>query len=221
MLHYRLGIWEGVRNGTVPQPADPSLKHPALNGGGIPRFTLHLRGNIAGSEPDFFLKGIYFSDKPIVSLGVGADYQPKAVFKPNGRPGDYLAASGDLFVEYPLTAQDEIIFKANYFFYAKGSLNPANATAPVGTNAVFAHGANAGYAELGFRHDFIEPVVFVDVLKGNRETVSVLAPHAGVNLWVAKHSFNVKSDFGYKQTKRLNAATQTDLVWTTQAQLFF
>jgi hypothetical protein len=215
MIHYRLGIFEGVRNGAVPQPtAAGSVPHGTLNGGGLPRLTLHVRGNILGSEPDFFFKGIYFSDKPIISIGAGADYQNKAVSKLNNKPGDYFAASGDVFVEYPLTAQDEIIFKANYFFYAKGA-NPT-----VGNSTIQA-GANAVYGELGFRHDFIEPVIFADMLKGNRDTVKIVAPHIGVNFWVMKHNFNVKTDLGYKVTERKNAATQKDILWTTQGQLFF
>jgi hypothetical protein len=31
----------------------------------------------------------------------------------------------------------------------------------------------------------------------------------------------VKTDFGYKKIERKNAATQQDILWTTQAQLFF
>ncbi len=213
MLHYRFGIFEGVRNSSVPQPAAPAPPHATLNGGGIPRFTLHVRGNVLGSEPDFFFKGIYFSEKPIISVGVGADYQPNAVFTPSANAGDYFAASGDVFVEYPFTAVDELIFKANYFFYAKGASTLGNSTLPYGANAV--------YAELGFRHDFIEPVIFADVLKGNRESISIVSPHVGVNFWVVKHNFNVKTDFGYKKIERKNAATQQDILWTTQAQLFF
>jgi hypothetical protein len=221
MLHYRFGIFEGVRNATVPQPVQPAPPappvplHATLNGGGIPRFTLHVRGNLLGSEPDFFFKGIYFSETPIISLGVGADYQPKAVFKYSaaGDAGDYFAASGDVFVEYPFSAADEIIFKANYFFYAKGATG-------IGNSNLYA-GGNALYAELGFRHDFIEPVIFADVLKGNRESISIIAPHLGVNFWVVKHNFNVKTDLGYKKTERKNQATQKDFLWTTQAQLFF
>jgi hypothetical protein len=213
MIHYRFGIFEGVRNGAVPQPPAPAPPRATLNGGGVPRFTLHLRGNILGSEPDFFFKGIYFSEKPIISVGVGADYQPKAVIAPSGNAADYFAASGDVFVEYPFTAVDTLVFKANYFFYAKGATGIGNSTLTAGANAI--------YAELGFRHDFIEPVIFVDVLKGNRETVSIVSPHVGVNFWIVKHNFNVKTDFGYKKIERLNAATQQDILWTTQAQLFF
>jgi hypothetical protein len=42
-----------------------------------------------------------------------------------------------------------------------------------------------------------------------------------------KHNFNVKTDVGWKRTEQKNLAenielrTKKDLIWTTQAQVFF
>jgi hypothetical protein len=214
-----------------------------VNPGGVPRFTAQLRGNIVGVEPDFFLKGIYFSKTPIISVGVGADFQPNAVIKLDRSHAHYFAASGDAFVEYPFTENDELIVKANYFYYAQGASTIAGTT-------MFQSGASTIYGEVGFRHAWIEPLAFVEYVKANGDedrlaagaVVNSFSPHVGVNFWIMKHNFNIKTDFGYKQTERhdvaptppgMNAAgmttpgndgiyaTQKDFIWTTQGQVFF
>lgn len=219
-LHYRVGIFEGVRNGAIPPLAAPPMGQPApparpiANPNGIPRFTGHLRGNIVGVEPDFFFKGIYFSPTPIVSIGVGADYQPSAVFKANNTRGNYLSLSADVFAELPFTADDELIFKANFFHYSPGATYIGNSTLPTGAIAL--------YAEAGFRHAWIEPVVFVDYLQAKEDAGSIFSPHVGVNFWAIKHNLNVKTDFGYRVNDRPGTAvTQKDILWTTQGQVFF
>jgi len=220
-IHYRLGVFEGVRNTAVPVPAPvmpPVPPPPALNPGGVPRFAGQLRFNLMGSEPDFFLKGLYFAAKPIISIGVGADLQPKAVYKLDGQPGMYIAESGDLFAEYPFSATDEIVVKANIFHYGEGR-------SPIPGSTALAAGGTSLYVEAGYRHDWIEPLAFVEYLKGNDSSVTIFAPHAGANFWINKHTFNVKLDVGYRKTDTTTAAGATttfkDLLGTLQTQLFF
>jgi hypothetical protein len=212
-LHYRLGIFQGVRNGAIPAPPMGAPARSVANPNGIPRFTGHLRGNIVGVEPDFFFKGIYFSPTPIVSLGVGADYQPASVYKTNGR-GNYFALSADVFAELPFTADDELIAKVNFFHYSPGATFIGNSTLPTGAMAL--------YAEAGFRHAWIEPVVQFDYVKAQDDALTIMSPHVGVNFWVMKHNMNVKTDFAYRETDRpANLPTYKDILWTTQGQLFF
>jgi hypothetical protein len=212
-LHYRVGIFEGVRNGAIPAPPAGAPTRSLANPKGIPRFTGHVRGNIVGVEPDFFFKGIYFSPTPIVSVGVGADYQPASVFKTNGR-GNYFALSADVFAELPFTADDELIAKLNFFHYSPGATFIGNSTLPTGAMAL--------YAEAGFRHAWIEPVVQLDYVKAKDDALTIVSPHVGVNFWAMKHNLNVKTDFAYKATDRpANLPTQKDILWTTQGQVFF
>jgi hypothetical protein len=237
-LHYRLMISEGNRNAALAAPASPGAGQPVptrtvMNPGSVPRFTAQIRGNILGSEPDFFMKGIYFADKPIISVGVGGDFQPNSVINPDGSHGHYMAGSVDAFAEYPFTKEDELIVKGNFFVWGKGvgvagpfatvgsAAGPPPVTGKIVGAGPTAYGAKAFYVEAGFRHAFIEPLAFIEVLKGNRETVSILAPHVGANLWITKHNFNVKTDLGYRRTERKNETTLKDIFWTTQAQLFF
>ena len=213
-IHFRLGAFQGVRNAAVPAPAAPPPEPPPpLNNDGVPRFTAHVRGNILGVEPDFFLKGIYFTPTPIVSVGVGADYQPHSVYKLDGERGNYLALSADVFVDYPFTADDELIVKANIFNYSEG-------TSTIGTSNLPAGGITY-YGEVGFRHAWIEPVVFYEGVKAREDTLTVMAPHAGVNFWFIKHNFNLKTDVGYREARRDGLPTTKDLLWTTQGQAFF
>jgi hypothetical protein len=237
LLHYRLGIFEGVR-ATVPAPANTK----PLNKNGLPRVAAQVRVNIMGDEPDFFLKGIYFSPKPIISVGVGVDVQANGVRKLNGDPGLYNAISADAFVEYPFSADDELIFKGNFFNYGEGAavLTPgvAAATDPatgVTTPAVpavnvagataLATGGIAFYAEAGFRHGWVEPLAFIDYVKAKNNALTIMAPHVGCNFWVNKHTFNIKADVGYKSTKTpgpMNTTTEKkDILGTIQGQVFF
>jgi Phosphate-selective porin O and P len=234
-FNYRLGVFEGVRNlGAQETPVEPvGAFYPDLNKNGMPRFTGQLRYNLAGTESDFFLKGIYFSPTPVVSIGVGADYQPNAVLKLEPTdPGTYSAFSADLFVEYPFSADDEVIFKANAFQYGEG-------WSRIEGQSLFETGGISGFAEAGFRHAWIEPVFAVDFLKAKASAVApitrrdqaLLAYHGGANFWIDKHTFNIKLDFGMRQRKIDGRRTQSgsefdnfkheDLFATLQGQVFF
>ena len=221
LLHYRLGVFEGVRQSAVPAPAMPPAVPPVpLNDNGLPRFVGQLRVNILGDESDFFLKGIYFTPKPLLSVGIGADLQSKAVRKLNGDPGLYRALSADVFVDYPFTADDELIVKANVFNYGEGVSGIPGSTA-------LAAGGTAFYGEAGFRMGWIEPLAFIEYLKAKNDSLTILSPHVGVNFWATKHTFNIKTDIGYRKTERPAAAPATgnvtlkDWLATVQGQVFF
>lgn len=232
LLHYRLGIFEGVRNSALPASAapDPAMPPPVyepLNKNGLPRVTAQLRVNILGDESDFFLKGIYFSPTPLVSIGVGADIQPDGVRKADGTPTLYRALSVDAFVEYPFTADDELIFKANVFNYGEGAaINPnAPATGRVlpGSTALLTGGTTL-YAEAGFRHAWVEPLAFIDYVKAKNNALTITAPHVGCNFWINKHAYNIKADVGYRKSEAVAAGVTTttkDILGTVQGQVFF
>ncbi len=234
IFHYRLGAFEGVRNyAALEVPVEPvGASYPDVNESGIPRFAGMLRVNVLGAENDFFLKGIYFSTRPIVSLGVGGDYQPKAVLNLEGQPDTYSALSADVFAEIPLSPADEIVAKANVFYYGEGWSRIA------GSSALEA-GGRGFFAEAGFRHAWFEPVAYVEYLKANSTDLSpvtvrdseILVLRGGANFWIDQHTFNVKVDGGYRKTKKDVRAALTgnawdtvayeDLLGTVQAQVYF
>ncbi|HEX2870107.1 MAG TPA: porin [Polyangiaceae bacterium] len=221
LIHYRLGIFEGVRQAAVPAPAmPPPVPPPPLNDNGLPRFAAQVRVNILGDESDFFLKGIYFTPQPLLSVGLGADLQTKAVRKLDGNPGTYSALSVDVFLDYPFGEENELVAKANFFNYGEGASGVTGSTA-------LPTGGLAFYAEAGFRHAWLEPLVYVEYLKAKDDALTILSPHVGANFWAQKHTFNVKADLGYRSTQRpavvpaTGSVTQKDLLATMQAQVFF
>jgi len=231
-IHYRLGLFEGVRNGQVAAvPANMlGLSKPTLNPGGVPRLTGTIRANILGVEPDFFFKGMYFSTTPIISVGAGIDFQPNSMVTVNVDKGrleykNYTAGSADVFVEYPLTADDEIVIKGAYYNWGTGTTNTAALAANIS-------GSYSWYAEAGFRHAWIEPIAFIDYLYAKKKNApnapTTMALHGGANFWIMKHNFNIKTDVGWKHIDRDPGDNKTpanetwkDFMWTTQAQLFF
>jgi hypothetical protein len=71
-------------------------------------------------------------------------------------------------------------------------------------------------------------VVFIEYLRARPRsltpalsTVKVVSPHVGINFWVAKHTFNVKTDLGHRYADRVGAPPTKDVLWTTQGQIFF
>jgi hypothetical protein len=216
-LAYRVGVFEGVRYVPPAVPAlAPAVDPPAVNPSGLPRITGQLRFNVMGAENDFFLKGIYFSPTPIVSVGVGMDYQGDAVLAGTpAEPKAHTGLSADVFAELPFSEEDELIVKGNVFLYGDGA--PGLPT-----------GGTTFYAEAGFRHGWLEPLAFVDVVAA--DNVNVLAPHLGVNFWINKYTFNTKIDVGYitTETTAMNAMTMMetttttkDIVGTLQGQVSF
>jgi hypothetical protein len=231
-LAYRLGIFEGVRY--VPPAAAPAAPAPGvpapaappiLNPSGLPRIAGQVRFNLMGAENDFFLKGIYFTPTPIVSVGLGLDYQGKALNVANAAK-DNTTISVDAYLDYPFSADDELVFKTNFFMYSKG----ATLRDLTGNATAMADGGKALYAEVGFRHTFFEPILLVDWAAGNDSNYKYMAPHLGVNFWINKYTFNTKIDLAYQTTEKtaLNAMTMmnatlktADVLGTVQAQVFF
>jgi hypothetical protein len=190
---------------------------PALNDNGLPRVTAQLRYNLMGVEPDFFLKGIYFSPTPLISFGVGVDLQHEAVYV-NAAPTTYFALSVDAFMEYPFSVEDELIVKLNIFYYADGRTF-------VPESSALANGGGGFFLEAGYRHGWIEPLAYLEYLRGGANTLEIVSPHVGANFWLIQHNFNLKLDIGYRRTDTLNAAglveTTEDVLATLQGQLYF
>jgi hypothetical protein len=136
----------------------------------------------------------------------------------NGQPKTYFALSADAFVEYPLSPDDEILAKANFFYYAKG-------TNAVPGQFVLPEGAVGFFLEAGYRHGWFEPLAFIEYLRGGNGTLEMFAPHVGANFWLMQHNFNLKLDLGYRKTDTLLATgvveTKEDILVTLQSQLYF
>jgi hypothetical protein len=207
-LAYRLGMFEGVRGpgvATNPAPAPGSPASVPVNPDGEPRFAASIRSNILGVEDKFFYKGIYFAKEPMLSIGVGVDYQRQATRTPAGTSG-HTGLTADIFFEYPFSDDDEILAKCAAVHWGEG----ANVvTTGIGT-----------FGEVGFRHEWLEPLVGLDYFKAEGGLQDYYGFKGGLNFWLKKHTANVKTEFTYSVDDR-PTGHKRDLFGTVQGQLFF
>jgi hypothetical protein len=215
-LQYRLGVFGGSQNMALQKDAAGKVV-TSSNPGDLPRATGHVRYAIAGTETDFFAKGIYFSPTPILSVGVGVDYVPDAILTKaavldgsnvvtaKGQLGDHMGAAGDVFVEYPLDADNEVVFQGTALYYDDG---PKAKTSGVGA-----------LTEVGYRWHSLEPVVALDYFDSEVPKADYMGAHVGLNWWMAKHATNVKLDFAFEKTGNLEDGPSVRTV-TLQGQFF-
>jgi hypothetical protein len=176
----------------------------------FPRLAAMLRYNFLGSEKNYALSAIYFSETPLVSMGVGFEWQPNAYVyatphNPN-RKADSLSMGADFFLEWPFWERHAIIAQANFFRYARGPQNPDS-----GTGAVI---------EVGWLIGKIEPLIswgfFNSSAPGHAKDAWSIRP--GLNWWIDKHRFNLKAEAGWTG-HRLRWNTKKDFVFLAQLQV--
>jgi hypothetical protein len=135
-LGYRAAIVEGA----TPTAADPGLNPKRYPGfGGYVNFDF-----LAPEEGGFLYNSIYFAKDPILSLGLGGFYQAQALRVTKGVT-DQKIASATLFLDFPLSEQQELIL------IVAGYLE-GNGTGSKDTGM-------AASADLGFRFSFVRPYV--------------------------------------------------------------
>ncbi|WP_375767417.1 hypothetical protein NR798_37930 [Archangium gephyra] len=199
-LYFRAGIFNGIEGSAATDAA------PALNPEDIPRLAAHVRYNVFGKEEGLFLNGIYFSDHPLLSVGMGADYQPRAVMA-GGRERDDINVSADLFLDYPLPNDQELVFQTNAFRYWQGR-----------------EAANSGFGifgEVGYRIGILEPVFSAEYFNADVANTDFLSLRPGFNVWLMKHTFNLKAEVAIVRQQVPAAATTTGITGTAQLQLFY
>jgi hypothetical protein len=164
-----------------------------------------VRYNLFGVEEAFFIRGIYFTDKPIVSFGLGGDFQPNAV-RIGTELASYTALSLDAFVDVPTGPDQELVFHANALRYWEGR---GNAQSGLGF-----------FAELGYRIGKIEPVVSFEWFDAEQANTGFRGYHIGLNYWLNKHTVNIKGDLAFLRSGDLTSVPQVTQ-GTIQAHLFF
>jgi hypothetical protein len=208
-LHFRLGVFNGIEGTAANDTTTPPTAE--LNPEDIPRVATHVRYNLLGTEEGFFFNGIHFADQPKLSVGVGVDYQPRSVLAA-GRERDDLNVGVDLFFDYPVTADQELVFQTTAFRYWQGREN---------TNSGFGL-----FGELGYRIGIIEPVFSAEYFNADVANTDFLSLRPGLNLWMSKHTFNLKAEVGITRqqvpaTATAEATTTTGVIGTAQLQLFY
>src|ERR1700738_3940077 len=180
-LNFRVGAFEGIRSTTqLPLSPGGNTQTP-LNPDRTPKLAGYVQYSILGGEPTETFNGIYFSEKPIVSVGVGGQYMQKAVVTgtaPNPVYNDYGALAGSLFVEFPFSTDFEIVGAGNVYKYYTGTGDPNNGIGFTG--------------DLGVRFGKLEPVISFQHFSGDAHTRDFRRPAAGLNWWIAQHAAHLK-----------------------------
>jgi hypothetical protein len=202
-LHYRLGVFNGIE-GAAPA-ADAPAGTPTVNADDVPRVSGQVRVNLLGKESGFFFQGIYFTQTPLLSLGVGADFEPDAL-RVGSTTSHYLALSADAFLDLPLGEADELVAQVAFHHYDQGEGS---------TNT-----GNGGFVELGWRHEFLQPVVSLDLFDADADTADTLAWRVGANVWISKHAASVKLEGGVT-TIGAGATKKSTPSGAIQAQIYF
>jgi hypothetical protein len=210
LVYYRAGVFNGIgsRPGTTGvDPMNPADDVVELNGDDAPRFTGTVRLNLMGKEDAYAFSGIYFSKEPMLSIGVGADFQPQAY----GEDGDHLGLNADVFLDYPIDADNEVIASFAFLMYQdQGTITTTAAPHESGT---------AFYAELGYRWTFVEPVVIYEHFKGD-DSPRLGTLRTGLNFWVSQHKYNVKAELAIPMNDDESTASDAKIV-TVQTQVVF
>jgi Phosphate-selective porin O and P len=200
-IWYRAGIFSGIAGSTTDEGDE-------INPSDVPRATGMLRFNLLGKDDAYAPPGITFGTTPLVSFGVGIDWQNDAFG--DGSDARYLAMAGDVFIDYPLSADQEVTAQATVIRY-DGYLA---ASGPDEALSFFVEG--------GYRYLWFQPVVALEYFNGDAPGSEITNIRVGLNFWIAKSAYNVKAEVLIPNNEEVDGVTAPEnLVGTVQAQVQF
>ncbi len=209
---FRAGAYNGVRgaSGTFVPGGNPNV---GLNPGSAPRVAGYVHFNFFESEERGFLyQGIYFTDKPILGVGAGANWQPKSVRAGTGT-ADYRGFAADAFLEWPMPGDQAVNANFSFYNYDFGTGHPST--------------GNGFFGDLAYRFGEIQPIVSYEYFAANTQPGGddVRIWTAGVNWWISKTTTNLKLEFQDFRRGNLAAPTGTpgfnQKIVTLAGQLFW
>jgi hypothetical protein len=212
-LYYRMGVYNGVQTrASIPASAGPPAvaASPGINPGDAPRLAGQLRFNIAGKEDGYAFCQVCFAKSPIVSLGVGADYQANAVRNtaptgPGTPPGpaastplgmgSYTNGFVDFFADIPFSETTELSVEvaANKIWAGDGA--PQSGLAIQGM--------------VGIRFGVIEPYGQVEWFNsdaayvGRGNTAGDLTTYRGGLSWyLLQHTYKISAEIAFQNREK-------------------
>lgn len=202
-LHYRLAATNGVEASVRRSATNEVL--PTLNPEDWPRLTGQVRFNLAGKEDGFFFSGMTFAAAPVISFGLGADYQADAAGGAAvGAPvEDYVAFAADAFVDVPLGSEMEVVFQLNLFRNDQGD---------GAVNTGF-----GGMTEAGLRVGKWGVVAGVERFNSEVPASRRTLVRGGINYWFEKHQAKVQLDASSLKVGSNDAV----VAFAVQPQIFF
>jgi hypothetical protein len=172
-INYRLGVFNGVQTiagsrtptatgltATGTTPNNGAVSFPAYTGvnpGDVPSFDGAIRINIIGTEPGYFYAGgLAYNGKSYLSVGGGANIQPRAIAAPaRGLSGaSYQGYFADLHMDLAF-GDNEFVLEAGWVrtIYS-GNGQPISSTSGL---ALINNAGNAFYGSVGIRIAWIYP----------------------------------------------------------------
>jgi len=184
ILEYRLGIFNGVQTiagkstptatgltATGTTPNNGAVNYPAYTGvnpGDAPSFDGFIRINIIGSDSAnyAYTGGIAYNGKSYLSVGAGANIQPRAIAAPvRGAPGaNYQGYFVDLHGDFAF-GDNELVIEAGWVrtvYQGSGAPLPSASSLALINNA-----GNALYGSLGVRFGIIYPYFAIEDYMSN------------------------------------------------------
>jgi hypothetical protein len=136
---FRGGVYEGQRASAASTAVNPRSK-PALAG----LVNINILGTQEGS---YIYQSVYFSKDPLLSVTVAGSYQAQALVVPKGTTDEKLV-DGNVFLEYPLSEDVEVIASGSLYLYGNGAGSKDTGTGWSG--------------DLAFRYKWFRPYISIE-----------------------------------------------------------
>lgn len=131
-VDYRVGVFQGIRGKKCKDVydkefCDAGLDYAVVNPNDLPRITGRVAVNLFDAEEGFYYTGTNIGKKnadnkfiKILSVGAGVDFQPGATLDKNGEVANYMAFSGDVFADIPLSEKLGISGQLGVVWFNRG-----------------------------------------------------------------------------------------------------
>lgn len=187
-INYRVGVFNGVQTiagkstptatgltATGTTPNNGAVNFPAYTGvnpGDAPSIDGAIRINIVGVEPEYAYTGIANNGKTYISVGGGANIQPRAIAAPARTGACAAGCAGATYEGYFADLHMDVAFADNEFVLEAGWVRTVYAGngAPINGTAGLALINNAGngfYGSVGFRFAWLYPYFAMEYYKSN------------------------------------------------------
>jgi hypothetical protein len=217
-LYYRLGVFNGVQS-RASIPATATVAQSAgINPGDAPRFAGQFRFNIAGKEDGYAFCQVCFAKNPIVSIGVGADYQTNAIRGTvvNGPvpPATNAVSTGmtsytngfvDVFADIPFSDDLELSLDVAANKIWAGTNTPQSGTAIQGL-VTMRFGIIGPYFQLEW---FNSEAPYVG--KGNTAG-DVTTYRGGLSVYVYQHIYKISAEIAFQNKEQAGNTVDGQLV---------
>jgi len=216
-IYYRMGVYNGAQTrATIPAVVGPPAVAASngINPGDAPRFAGQFRFNIAGKEDGYAFCQVCFAKSPIISIGVGADYQ--ANVQRNTAPtgpgtstalglGAFTNGFADAFADIPFSESTELSFEfaANKIWAGDGAA--ASGLALQGLLSV-----RFGIIGPYFQMEYFNSDAAYFVLFNTAGDVTTY--RGGLSLYVLQHTYKISAEVAFQNKEKAGETVDGTLV---------